>query len=217
MPFTLNSFWARWLILNQLCWRYWRYSILTSVIKIGNHRKAELFILPLTGRLTNPLLPGFKESGILGAVLRYFHRSQIWLFYLVEVLPDNHWYKPHQKPLLTAAEHQPTANWFYRRGYRHKLDKSVALPSVPCFARNRGAKYTLESQLSGLREHVDYLTKASKIPLLCWFYCCFSPPCWLCCLNASRERLWERRNWGRQWSGDVLNADTINKSLIVKI
>lgn len=33
MPFTSNSFWACWLILNQLCWRYWRYSILTSVTK----------------------------------------------------------------------------------------------------------------------------------------------------------------------------------------
>lgn len=107
MPFTSKSFWAHWLISNQLCWSYWRYGILTRVMKIGDHIKAVLFILPLTERLTEPLFPDFKKSRILDTVLHYFHRSWIWLFSL-EALPNKPWIKPHQKPLLRATEHWPT-------------------------------------------------------------------------------------------------------------
>jgi len=73
-------------------------------VKIGDHVKAALFILSLTERLKNPLFPDLKEYRILAAVAHFFRRSRIGLFYLVEALPSNNWNKPHQKPLLTAAE-----------------------------------------------------------------------------------------------------------------
>lgn len=95
-------------------------------MKIGDHIKAVLFILPLTERLTEPLFPDFKKSRILDTVLHYFHRSLIWLFSL-EALPNKPWIKPHQKPLLRATEHWPTlgANWCWQKDYRHKLGKAL--------------------------------------------------------------------------------------------
>lgn len=200
MPFTSSSFWVHWLISNQLCWRYWGFSILTSGVKIGGHIKAALFILPLREKLPNPLFSDLKESRLLDAVLHYFPRSQIWLFNLVEALPKTHWNKPHQKLVMppTAAEHQPMldAKWCWQRHCRHTLDKALH-----CLARpvSQGVRrLRMRSSLSwvgfGLLdsltwEHVDCLTKAPKIPWLGCFYCCFSSPCWLCSLNVSRECL----------------------------
>lgn len=187
-----------------------------------------MFILPLTGRLTNPLFSDFKESRILDAVLHYFHRPRICLFHLVEALPNNHWSKPHQKQatLPTGAEHRPAldAKWLWQRDCRR--EPSRALPCLVHRVSQGAGGLSRHLSLSwvgfGLLdsliwEHMDYLAKAPKFPRLGCFYCCFSSPCWLCSLNVSRECFWEGGNWGHQWSGDVLNADTINKSLIVKI
>lgn len=59
----------------------------------------------------------------------------------------------------------------------------------------------------------EWITAAHLISLL------LLSPCWFCSLNIAKERVWKagRGRRGRQQSRDVLNADAINKSLIVKI
>lgn len=192
-------------------------------MKTGDLTKALVFILPLTERLTNPLFPDFKESRIRDAVFHYFHRSQIWLFHLVEALPNNHWSKTHQKQvtLPTAAEPTLDAKWLWQRDCRHEPSRAVPCLMHQVSQTSGGLSMHLSPSWVGfglldslIWEHVDYL---AKVPWLGCFYCCFSSPCWLCSLNVSRECFWEGGNRGHQWSGDVLNADTINKSLIVKI
>lgn len=123
-------------------------------MKTGDLTKALMFILPLTERLTNPLFPDFKESRIWDAVFHYFHRPQIWLFHLVEELPNNHWNKPHQKQvtLPTAAEHRPTldAKWLWQTDCRHEPSRAVPCLMHLVSQTSGGAEHAFESQLSGL-------------------------------------------------------------------
>lgn len=180
--------------------------------------KDALFILPLTERLTNSPFSDFEEPRILDTVLLCCCSSRMWLFHLVEALPNKHQTEPLHKAILPAPDHWPMLD----ATDTGIIDTKVVFSYISsCARRSCRAERALESQVKWFRTvRCPHLGAGGLFDLSTW-----SPLAWLlllllflsmltllskCIQRGGRER-------GRQWSGDVLNADTINKSLIVKI
>lgn len=158
-------------------------------------------------KLTNLPFSDFREHRILEAVFHYFCSLWTCLFHLVEALSDICWTEPTEGGWSAA-----TVQW-------SMLDARWCWQRVPVFSSASGLDLSLMWGDFGPWDSLIwyYLTKVSQIPLASvLFLLLFIPMLTLLFKCIQRASLGGREH-GHQRSGDVLNAGTINKSLIVKI